>query len=540
MSTNNYSLWSSKSYFFKALVITVLIIGISFRFINIDRKIYWSDESFTSLRVSGYTEAELLKQDFQGNPISVSEFQKKYQNINSDKSLVNTIIGLGQEEAQLPPLYFSLLRIWSQFFGSSIWTIRAFSAFISILVIGFTYWLSFELFKSHLAGQISILIMSLSPFQVVFAQEARPYSLWTLMTVTSSIALLRAMRLSNKKSWLIYSFTVVLSLYTFLFSWFVIIGHGIYVLIIEKFRLSRTVTAYLISSLLGILFFLPWVLVLILNAYRSYRGVAWLTLVPKVSLFQRWAINIGRSFIDFGLSVSDPLVLFYSLLILILVVYSLYFCWCNASRTASIFVLSITLFMLITLGLIDIILGGQRSATCRYMIPLYIGSQLAVTYFLSSTISSNISNFWHKRISNFTLVTLVFLSIASCISFSQADTWWNKEFEEIYTPSVIAQSPNQKTINDINNTDNVLIISDSDSGSIMSLSHRLSPSINLLLVLQSNKPLSIPDRFTNILLFNPSNSLQDFFTKQNFNRADYKLEPITEYGEGSFWRLFKS
>ncbi|TAH23711.1 MAG: hypothetical protein EAZ10_12665, partial [Oscillatoriales cyanobacterium] len=44
------------------LIIAVLAIGILFRFVNLDRKFYWIDENYTSLRVSGYTEAEIIKQ----------------------------------------------------------------------------------------------------------------------------------------------------------------------------------------------------------------------------------------------------------------------------------------------------------------------------------------------------------------------------------------------------------------------------------------------------------------------------------------------
>jgi uncharacterized membrane protein len=42
-----------KSDGLRFLVITLLVLGIFFRFVNIDRKIYWGDEVFTSLRISG-------------------------------------------------------------------------------------------------------------------------------------------------------------------------------------------------------------------------------------------------------------------------------------------------------------------------------------------------------------------------------------------------------------------------------------------------------------------------------------------------------
>ncbi len=40
------------------LIVMLLMVGIFFRFFNLDRKVYWHDETFTSLRISGYTVIE--------------------------------------------------------------------------------------------------------------------------------------------------------------------------------------------------------------------------------------------------------------------------------------------------------------------------------------------------------------------------------------------------------------------------------------------------------------------------------------------------
>lgn len=272
-STKFINVWRETQTYVKFIFVIAIIIGICLRFVNIDYKVYWSDEAFTSLRISGYTEKELFEHDFQGNVITVEDFRKKYQEVNEQKNVTNTVIGLGQEEAQLTPLYFVMVRIWSQLFGSGIWSIRLLSVIFSLISIAGIYWLCLELFKTHLAGQIAAILMSVSPFQVLFAQEARPYSLWTLMILLSSVAILRAMRLQNKLSWWVYSFTVALSLYTFLFSGFVIAGHGLYVLAIEKIKLTKNVTAYLRASIFGAICFLPWILILIFNVHRSYKTV---------------------------------------------------------------------------------------------------------------------------------------------------------------------------------------------------------------------------------------------------------------------------
>ncbi|NUN64234.1 hypothetical protein HCU40_05610 [Pseudanabaena biceps] len=517
------------------LVSLVLVLGIFFRVINIDQKIYWSDESFTSLRVSGYTEKEMLQQDFQGNVINVKSFQEKYQNINNEKNVVDTITGLGQEEAQLPPLYFLMARIWTQFFGASVAAIRSLSVVFSLLAIAAIYCLCLELFKTHLSGLISVLIMSISPFHILFAQEARPYSLWTLTIILSSLCLLRAMRIQDKKSWLLYTLTTALSLYSFLFSVFVIAGQALYVITIEKFRISKIVTNYLRSTILAGLFFIPWILVIINNIHRSYRGVAWLTNTPKIALAQRWIINLGRTFVDFGLSINNNLVTFYSLLISILVIYSIYFLIKNTPKKTWLFVVITTSFMLITLGIPDVILGGQRSATCRYMIPLYIGSQISISYLFSKQLLSISVKFWQNKLWQILLATLSCLSIYSCIIISQSDNWWNKEFEEIYKPSIISLSPQQQAINDINKLDNPLLISDADTGKIMSLSHQLDSNVNLLLVVQPDKPFNIPTKFKDIFVYSPSKSLQNWLS----NKDGYTLKNFKDYENSGIWILIR-
>jgi len=90
----------------KILIVVILITGIWFRFTNLDRKVYSFDESITSLRISGYTWTEMVQQDFQGKTISVADLQRKYQQINSEKTWLDTVKGLATEEPQLSPLYF--------------------------------------------------------------------------------------------------------------------------------------------------------------------------------------------------------------------------------------------------------------------------------------------------------------------------------------------------------------------------------------------------------------------------------------------------
>ena len=50
----------------------------------------------------------------------------------------------------------------------------------------------------------------------------------------SSAALLQAIKKENKNNWALYSLTLILGLYTHLFTVLTIISHGLYIIIQEK------------------------------------------------------------------------------------------------------------------------------------------------------------------------------------------------------------------------------------------------------------------------------------------------------------------
>ena len=75
------------------LIIILLVLGIFFRFANLDRKVYWFDEVFTSKWISGYTEKEVVQQVYDGRVIGVEDLQK-YQRLSPEKGLSDTINAL--------------------------------------------------------------------------------------------------------------------------------------------------------------------------------------------------------------------------------------------------------------------------------------------------------------------------------------------------------------------------------------------------------------------------------------------------------------
>lgn len=517
---------ASHSTLFRILII-LLVLGVFFRFVNLDKKNYWKDETYTSLRISGYTQTEMFQQVFDGRIIGIEDLQK-YQRPNPEKGLIDTIRGLAIEEPQHPPLYFVIAKYWVQWLGNSVGVTRSLSALISLLVFPCLYWLCLELFELPFVGWVAIALLAISPFHVLYAQEARQYSLWTVTILLSSTALLRGIRLKTRLSWGIYAVTVALGLYSFMLSGLVVISHGIYIIAIKNFRLSKTVTAYLCASFVGLIAFTPWLLVVITNLHQTQNSTDWLAKKTSLlSLVMRWAGNLSRIFLDLGLDSSDSLINVVPLIPLILILltlvgYSIYFLCHNTPKRVWLFVVTLIVVPALALVLPDLILGGRRSGTARYMIPCYLGIQLAVAYLLATQMTCSF-NIRRQKLWQLVMIALVSSGILSCAISSQAEMWWNKgSAEEPYIPQM-ARIINQST--------HPLLVSYGSPGNIRSLSHLLNPTVQLQLMVEPNIP-KIAHGFSDVFLYNPSKALRSEIEKQNYI-------PVHELGrfQDKFWRL---
>jgi uncharacterized membrane protein len=517
----------------RLLIVVLLAVGIFFRFFNIDRKFYWYDEVFASLRISGYTEAEAVQQVAQGQVITIEELHK-YQRPNLEKSVIDTVKGLAQEEPQLTPLYFVIARFWVQGFGHSVAVTRSLSALICLLAFPCIYWLCLELFQSSLTGWIACALIAVSPFHVLYAQEARPYSLWTVTILLANASLLRAMRLKRISSWGIYATAVALGLYTHFLSVLVVIGHGIYVVATESFRWTKKVTVFALASGAGLLIFLPWIAIIIANSTSASRNTSWANSeINLLSLAQNWAANICRIFLDFGLTSESPLI--YLILLtpailsaVILAVYSVSWLCRHTPKHVWLFILTSIAVTAIALILPDIIFGGIRSAKSRYLIPSYLGIQLAVAYLLATQLRSWGS--WQHKLWQIVAVALLSSGVLSCAISSQAETWWNKE----------RGSFNSKIARIINQTTAPLVISnlsDASLANVLSLSYMLNPNSRFQLVVSPNIP-NILRNYDRIFLYGPSISFRNKILESN---PDCKLYPLPRKNPGRWlWELVKS
>ena len=518
----------------RLMLAVAIVLGICFRVVNVDRKVYWHDEVHTSIRIAGYTLNE-IQQEIQDNNIISAKDLQKYQFPNDRKSLQDTVSSLAIDEPQLSPLYFAVLRLWVNLFGNSIAVIRSLSVVLGLLIFPCIYWLCLELFKSAAIGWIAMALVSVSPLHILYAQEARMYSLHTLNILLSSVALLIAIRKETKLGWLAYAATISLGLYTHPLFCFVLAVHGLYVIINSRLKLKPTLVSYVSASVLGILSFVPWIVIVLTRFRQVNNNLNWLNeapSIPKIAAF--WIINYTKIFFDFkadyqfGKSLPHLLAFaVFGLAALGLLGYSLYYFYRNSPKKKYYFVLLLLFIPALLLAVPDLLLGGSRSIHLRYAIPTYLGCQLAFAYVFSQKIGgADRSLVQQKTIWSGILSCVLLIGIVSYSFSYQNAAWWNKYFNADNIAISQLLNPEKSS----------LIIcyqctQGMEFGNIVSLSYHLSDRSKIYMQQQLDIT-QIPDNIETVFLFNPSLALQEEIN----NRTDLDLENIYQ-NNLSLWKI---
>lgn len=147
---------------------------------------------------------------------------------------------LSASESRLIPMFAVLGRIWYELgqhvFGITMGT-RTSDAYLrllplasSVALIPMTYVLSMYLFKQRGAALIAALFIAISPFQVYYAQEYRPHSLYALVVCAGIYCSLRALEDGTRRWWIATVITGALAIYTYYFSALYLVCMNLYAL----------------------------------------------------------------------------------------------------------------------------------------------------------------------------------------------------------------------------------------------------------------------------------------------------------------------
>jgi mannosyltransferase len=126
------------------------------------------------------------------------------------------------------PTYYLVLRYWIGLFGDSEFSVRFPSALAGVLAVAI-YKVGQFLFGRS-TGLIASLLLTLSPFHIAYSQEARVYSLMTLLAVLSFYFFLEVLAKSNAAARTGYILSTTALLYCHVYGLFIVLAQNIYYL----------------------------------------------------------------------------------------------------------------------------------------------------------------------------------------------------------------------------------------------------------------------------------------------------------------------
>lgn len=463
------------------VVALAIVLGIFFRFYHLDRKTFWEDEIVGTIHALGYSEAEIVAASPRLHDAAALQvyFRLPERAHGGGDRLTSTVRSLAAEDPQHPPLYYILSHLWARAFGTSVAAMRSLPALFGLLALIAMYGLSKELFASRSIAWLSVALLAVSPFQVLYSQEAREYTLWSICILVSSMLLLRAGRTGSAPLWIAYAASLVVGLYVFPFSLLVIAGHAVYVFGSAAMRKRGPAMWFLSSSAVALLSFAPWLRIMLASngLTRGMNGIL-STRSGLAAVALNLAKDLKTSLFDFGFFRIGPLhssaINAVATLVAVgLLGYAAYVLTRSGRRNATAFILVGLTLPAVVLVAHDVVFGGGIVEQGRYLMPLYLAATISLAFLFDTTLRQRSSRraWWAVA-----FVAVLFGGTVSCVLSAQANTWWNKDYER--TPQVAAI---------VNAAHLPLVAGDIGSSRALGLGYYLHPSVLLRLHLRCDQ-----------------------------------------------------
>lgn len=127
------------------------------------------------------------------------------------------------------PLYNVMLAVWIRVAGISETAVRFPSAVAGVLALPAIYLLARRLAGPQV-GLISAGLLAISPYHIWYSQEAKMYSIITLLAIVSTLLLIEALASGDRRLWIAYVAVTTIMFYTHVASVLIFGAHVVFVL----------------------------------------------------------------------------------------------------------------------------------------------------------------------------------------------------------------------------------------------------------------------------------------------------------------------
>jgi len=487
-----------------------ILFGVFFRVEHIERRSIWTDETWTALRLSGHSYADVraLFDDATHSDAQILNLQR----VGPSSTLAETVSGLAAEEPQHPPLFYAIDRYWAALTGSGVADIRFPAMVFSVLAIAGVFWFCIELTGSGVAAAAAAALMAVSPFFVDYAGQAREYSLWTAMIAITSALLLRTARRPNLGGWLLYGLAMTIGLYSDLLMVLVLLGHAVYVGISYR-RERKVLGAFAAAGAGSLVLFLPWLAICISEHQRMVSANAWiLEPYPWRVILGKWIFNTGTVLFDAEYANMRLIPIAGVMLVLIAVTF-LVFLWEDRTKARTM-LLALAAAVALPQVAVDIATHGHESSIARYMTPLWLVLLVAVALFFARRMERGggaLHSGWFVAF----CAVLAVSTISSAIN-SRAVGWWDNNDDYPWTRMAAA----------VNTVEDPFVLSEQHAAAVLVMSHYVKPATHFYLF--RDVPPALPSAAAGGFLLAPSVRTVDEVAHLQYQMTPIAIQPYTQ------------
>lgn len=197
-----------------------------------------------------------------------------------------------------PPLFYWILKAWTDLFGTSELAFRSLSTLFGVAVIVLGFLIVKRLF-SRRAAWVAVLLLALSPMLIRYGQEARMYTMAAAIVLGATYALTFAIKSNKRLPWAIYGILVALGMWTHYFTLFAWLAHWVWRAIVVK-QPGQTIKVWwealfsrewMYPYILAIVLFVPWAIIMLVQLTVVQVGGFWIGSVGAYS-FANYMTNV--------------------------------------------------------------------------------------------------------------------------------------------------------------------------------------------------------------------------------------------------------
>jgi len=294
----------------------------------------------------------------------------------------DSLFGFVAQDVIHPPFFYFLLKLWIAAGGESLFWLRFFPFFFSIIAP-----VPFLLLCREMKLRFSTVLIALSFFAVngsliKYAQEVRMYSLFLCISLFSMWLFARFFN-RGKDFWLLTIINILL-VYTHYFGWLLVLSEVVAILFLQRIKIGRVLLMFAIT----LVCFLPWVFTIIrFSAVNSdiKQNIGWIAKPGFSSIFEL-AVDVIEPFY-YQQSSAEPTSIFLISIPILLLIAAAAIVFStdlkNGEEKSGIYVLALLSFVPIMIAFIASWLLPVSVWGSRHLIIIFAPIMILIAVFLT-------------------------------------------------------------------------------------------------------------------------------------------------------------